>query len=173
MTTRTVFLASKVTPLSRRMFSSPISRAPAGLSPTTSNSIRQTHPKPSIEHKSKMHGSDHWTYERYFSILTIPILGSAIAFGPVWGLDYALGVIVPIHVHMGFDTMIQDYVPARKYTLANSVLSWTLTITTGLVAYSLYTFNTVDVGVTAFVQRLWTGDSTRKLRISEQDADLK
>ncbi|KAJ3316319.1 membrane anchor subunit of succinate dehydrogenase, Sdh4 [Blyttiomyces sp. JEL0837] len=108
------------------------------------------------EHKSKVHGSYHWTAERALSIVTIPLIASAVIAGPIPLVDLALGVVIPVHTHMGFDVMIQDYVPKRKYGILNTLCTWSLRGVTLLVLYGAYEFNTNDVGITALVQRLWT-----------------
>ncbi|KAJ3093267.1 membrane anchor subunit of succinate dehydrogenase, Sdh4 [Physocladia obscura] len=119
---------------------------------------------------ARWHGSEHWTTERFYSILLVPLVGTALAAGPVSAIDFALGIFVPLHTHMGFDTMIQDYVPTRKYRQANLALRWSLRVLTGLVLYSVFCFNTMDVGLTAFVQRLWTGESRRVLKLEIEAA---
>ncbi|ORY45051.1 hypothetical protein BCR33DRAFT_716404, partial [Rhizoclosmatium globosum] len=121
------------------------------------------------EHKSKWHGSEHWMAERFYSILLIPSLATSLIAGPVFVNDLVLGVLLPVHVHMGFDCMIQDYIPARKYGIWHTVSTWTLRVVTGIVLYGLFTFNTMDVGITAFVQKLWTGTSKRELRLKVED----
>ncbi|KAI8612389.1 CybS-domain-containing protein [Chytriomyces sp. MP71] len=124
------------------------------LHPASSNQV----PKP------KAHGSEHWTIERFLTVITIPLVGSGLAFGPLWPVDYGLAILLPIHTHLGFGTMIQDYLPERRNARVHRAATWALRITTGLVVYALVTFNMYDVGVTAFVQRLWTGQSARRLK---------
>ncbi|KAJ3019487.1 UNVERIFIED_CONTAM: membrane anchor subunit of succinate dehydrogenase, Sdh4, partial [Siphonaria sp. JEL0065] len=110
-----------------------------------------------LDEKSKVHGSYHWNAERALSVVTIPLLASALFVGPAPLVDFGLGLVLPLHTHLGFDTMVQDYVPTRKYGVLNTILTWTLRIVTGVVMYRLFVFNTTDVGITAFVKRLWTG----------------
>ncbi|KAJ3216088.1 membrane anchor subunit of succinate dehydrogenase, Sdh4 [Dinochytrium kinnereticum] len=109
------------------------------------------------EHKSKMHGSYHWNAERALSIVTVPLIGTAFLAGPLPLVDLALGVVIPLHSHMGFDTIIQDYIPKRKYGILHTICTWSLRIGTGLFLYGCYSFNTNDVGITAFFKRIWTG----------------
>ncbi|KAJ3066248.1 membrane anchor subunit of succinate dehydrogenase, Sdh4 [Podochytrium sp. JEL0797] len=106
--------------------------------------------------------------ERFYSFLLIPCLATALVAGPVTINDLLLGVLLPVHVHMGFDCMIQDYIPARKFGKWHTVSTWGLRVVTGLVLYSLFVFNTMDVGITSFVQRLWAGRSERVLRVVDE-----
>ena len=108
-------------------------------------------------YSSKLDGSYHWNAERALSIVSVPLLATAFVAGPIPLVDFALGWVLPLHCHIGFDAMIQDYLPARRAKILNLILSWTLRLTTALVIYGCYLFNTNDVGITAFVGRLWTG----------------
>ncbi|KAJ3066247.1 membrane anchor subunit of succinate dehydrogenase, Sdh4 [Podochytrium sp. JEL0797] len=110
-----------------------------------------------LDTKSKVHGSYHWNFERGLSVVTIPLVCSALALGPIPLVDFGLGVVLPLHTHMGFDCMVQDYIPVRKYGALNTVATWTLRVVTGVVLYGCFLFNTTDVGITAFVKRIWTG----------------
>ncbi|KAI8821594.1 CybS-domain-containing protein [Chytriomyces cf. hyalinus JEL632] len=110
-----------------------------------------------LSQKSKMHGSYHWNGERALSVVTIPLVASALFVGPIPLVDFGLGLVLPLHTHFGFDTMVQDYVPQRTYGALNSILTWGLRLVTGVVMYGCFLFNTTDVGITAFVKRLWTG----------------
>lgn len=94
------------------------------------------------------------------SFATLPLFASAIALGPVPVVDFLLGIVVPIHCHLGFDAMITDYYPKRSSPVMNGVLSWTLRLSTLLALYGCYQFNTNDVGLTALVGRVWTAKNT-------------
>ncbi|KAI8853742.1 hypothetical protein BC829DRAFT_382033 [Chytridium lagenaria] len=91
-------------------------------------------------HKSKLHGSYHWNAERALSVLTVPLIGTAFFAGPS-----------PSSI------LLSDYIPHRKFGILSTVATWTLRVATGVLLYGLFMFNTNDVGVTAFVKRLWTG----------------
>ncbi|KAJ3417028.1 membrane anchor subunit of succinate dehydrogenase, Sdh4 [Chytridiales sp. JEL 0842] len=110
-----------------------------------------------VQQKSKAEGSYHWDAERALSLATIPLIGAAFAVGPAPLIDLGLGVVIPLHIHMGFDTIIQDYVPKRKYGILHTICVWLLRAGTALTFYGCYEFNTNDVGITAFFKRLWTG----------------
>ncbi|KAJ3111767.1 membrane anchor subunit of succinate dehydrogenase, Sdh4 [Phlyctochytrium bullatum] len=107
--------------------------------------------------KGKLHGSYHWNAERALSVASVPLMATAFIAGPLPLVDLGLGVVLPLHCHIGFDAIVQDYVPHRKYGALNTALTWTLRLSTALVLYGCYQFNTNDVGITAFVKRLWTG----------------
>jgi succinate dehydrogenase (ubiquinone) membrane anchor subunit len=105
---------------------------------------------------SKVHGSYHWTLERAISIATIPATAAAFIVGPHPIVDLSLGIIIPLHCHYGFETILTDYYPPHRAKMGNAFL-WILRISTGLALYGCYHFNTHDVGLVALVQKLWTG----------------
>ncbi|KAJ3088316.1 membrane anchor subunit of succinate dehydrogenase, Sdh4, partial [Physocladia obscura] len=107
--------------------------------------------------KSKSHGSYHWNAERALSIATVPLVTTALFAGSIPLVDLGLGVVIPLHTHVGFDVMIQDYVPKREFGFFNTILTWTLRATTAVVLYGCFVFNTADVGITAFIKKLWIG----------------
>ncbi|KAJ3033745.1 membrane anchor subunit of succinate dehydrogenase, Sdh4 [Rhizophlyctis rosea] len=109
--------------------------------------------------KSKVHGSYHWQLERYTSVVTLPLIGSAFVVGSNPYIDLALGVIIPLHCHIGFDACITDYFDSRKAPTINKVMKAALYGSTALVLYGCYQFNTNDVGITEGTKRLWTGRS--------------
>ncbi|RKO82756.1 CybS-domain-containing protein, partial [Blyttiomyces helicus] len=103
------------------------------------------------------HGSYHWNFERGLSIVTLPLMIGAYAVGPQPYIDLALGVVIPLHTHIGFGAIIEDYLPQRRTGVIYKLANGTLYVATGLVLYGAYQFNTNDIGITAFVGRLWTG----------------
>ena len=112
---------------------------------------------------SKAHGSYHWDYERALSVVSVPLIASAFVVGPAPILDLALGVVLPLHCHLGFDTIITDYLPKRRVGVLNAVATWTLRAGTLLTLYGLYTFNTQDVGIIEFTRRLWKNQPTGEI----------
>ncbi|KAI9106237.1 CybS-domain-containing protein [Phlyctochytrium arcticum] len=109
------------------------------------------------EPKSKLHGSYHWDFERALSLVSVPLIAAPFVIGSNPYVDLALGVVIPLHTHIGFDAIIQDYLPKRRNPVAFRVLSYTLYAATGLTLYGCYQFNTNDIGITEFVKRLWVG----------------
>jgi succinate dehydrogenase (ubiquinone) membrane anchor subunit len=103
---------------------------------------------------NKLHGSYHWIFERSLSVASLGLVGAA-AVNPDSLVDLGLAVVLPLHCHIGFSSIITDYLPARKfrfiYKLSYSALC-ALTLTT---IYGLYSFNTTNVGITEGVKRLW------------------
>ncbi|KAH8555662.1 CybS-domain-containing protein [Umbelopsis sp. PMI_123] len=101
-------------------------------------------------------GSFHWSYERATSAALIPLISTQFVYGPHLVLDGVLGLVLPLHLHIGFDALITDYVPARKYPRANKYLGWGLKATSAAVVWGCFEFNTNDVGITELIQRAWT-----------------
>ena len=99
----------------------------------------------------------HWLYERGVSIVLVPLITSAFIVGPSPAIDFALGVVIPLHCHMGFETIIADYLPLRRSPVLGRVAHYGLGISTLLALYGFYELNTKDVGITAYTAQLWNG----------------
>lgn len=56
---------------------------------------------------------------------------------------------------MGFQNILTDYVPARKYPRSAKGLKYGLGAATILVGVGLYEFETNDVGLTEAIKRVW------------------
>lgn len=79
--------------------------------------------------------------------------------GPSKTVDFMLGVVVPLHLHLGMEQIITDYLNKRKIgVMGNKVVVGTLYAATALTMYGLYKFNTSDVGITDFVARAWNAN---------------
>ncbi|KAL2913515.1 hypothetical protein HK105_206975 [Polyrhizophydium stewartii] len=109
------------------------------------------------EPKSRAHGSYHWSFERSLSLVSLPLIGSAAVFGPIPAVDFLMGFVIPAHCYFGFESMIVDYLPARRVGAFYSIMIWTTRIITALAMYGCYIINTTDVGITALTKRIWTG----------------
>ncbi|KAF9949598.1 membrane anchor subunit of succinate dehydrogenase, Sdh4 [Mortierella alpina] len=106
---------------------------------------------------NQAHGSHHWNFERLLSVSMIPLFAVSAFSGSHPVTDGLLGVVVPIHAHMGFDAMITDYLhPGKVGVLGNKAISWTLRGATLLVLVGCYQFNAVDIGLTEVVKKSWT-----------------
>lgn len=83
-------------------------------------------------------------------------MGTAFVYGyPM--VDAAMGIVLPLHIHMGFGQMIEDYVPKRKFGILYDFCVWLLRLVTGVVLYGCYVINSKDVGLTRLTKQLWTG----------------
>ncbi|KAJ7202861.1 mitochondrial inner membrane protein [Mycena pura] len=107
---------------------------------------------------SRMHGSHHWSFERLLSASLIPLTGAAFATSPSVHpvLDGILGVSLVVHSHMGFDSMLVDYLHPRKYPVLGRIATWTLRTATVGVLVGVYQFNTNDIGLTELISKVWT-----------------
>ncbi|KAJ3183613.1 membrane anchor subunit of succinate dehydrogenase, Sdh4 [Gaertneriomyces sp. JEL0708] len=106
---------------------------------------------------SKVHGSYHWDLERALAVATVPLLIAPFIVGSNPYVDLGLGVVIPLHTHMGFQVIVDDYLPKRRTPILYRVSTGLVYGATGLVLYGCYQFNTNDIGITEFVKRLWTG----------------
>ncbi|KAG2142973.1 SDHD, membrane anchor subunit of succinate dehydrogenase [Suillus clintonianus] len=82
---------------------------------------------------SRTHGSYHWHLSAF---LQPPFL--------------------VMHSHLGFDSMIVDYVHPRKFPILGPVMTWTLRSATVGVLVGVYQFNTNDIGLTELIAKVWT-----------------
>jgi len=110
-----------------------------------------------IPHSSPSHGSYHWTFERLISLGLVPLTITPFVSGSLNPItDAVLVGLVIIHSHIGFDALIVDYIPNRKYPRTKQIFDWGLRLATLTVAVGLYEFETNDVGVTEALKRIWT-----------------
>ncbi len=103
---------------------------------------------------SPLHGSQHWSFERLISIGVFGLIGAAVAC-PHKMIDFALGFVVPLHCHIGFGSILTDYLHPRKFPVVGRFSKGLLYAATGLSMYGLYRYNTEDVGITEGVKKLW------------------
>ncbi|KAF9905727.1 membrane anchor subunit of succinate dehydrogenase, Sdh4 [Linnemannia zychae] len=105
----------------------------------------------------QVHGSYHWDFERLLTVSMIPLFAASAINGAHPITDGLLGVVVPIHCHMGFDAMVTDYLhPGNVGKWGNKAIVWTLRGVTVLALVGCYQFNTSDIGLTELVKRSWT-----------------
>ncbi|KAI0870445.1 mitochondrial succinate dehydrogenase cytochrome b560 subunit D [Hypoxylon argillaceum] len=102
------------------------------------------------------HGSYHWTFERVIAAGLVPLTVAPFAAGSLNpALDAVLCALLLVHSHTGFQSIIIDYVPKRRYAGAHKASLWLLNAATVLAGIGLYEFETNDVGVTETVKRVW------------------
>ncbi|CDH51549.1 mitochondrial inner membrane protein [Lichtheimia corymbifera JMRC:FSU:9682] len=101
------------------------------------------------------YGTYHWTLERVSAVALIPLITTQFVYGAQPICDGLLGVVLPFHIHLGFDSCITDYLPKREYPRLHKAAMWTLRGSTALVMWGCYEINTNEVGLTEIVQRLW------------------
>ncbi|KAF9307626.1 membrane anchor subunit of succinate dehydrogenase, Sdh4 [Linnemannia elongata] len=106
---------------------------------------------------NQLHGSYHWDFERLLSVSMIPLFAASAMQGAHPITDSLLGVVVPIHCHIGFDAMVTDYLhPGKVGVFGNKAITWTLRGVTVLALYGCYQFNATDIGLTELVKKAWT-----------------
>ena len=103
-----------------------------------------------------MHGNYHWTAERVVSVALIPVtvapfMGASMT--PV--VDSILAGLLIVHSHMGFQSIITDYLPSRRVPKSRKTLDWMATLGALTVAYGCYEFETNDVGLVEGAKKLW------------------
>lgn len=104
---------------------------------------------------SKAHGSIHWTFERSIAAALVPVSAATAIASPNPLLDAVLGVFLVAHSHMGFDQVLIDYVPKRKFPVISPIANWTLRALTCGVLVGIYQFNTHDIGMTELIKKAW------------------
>ncbi|KAI0827032.1 mitochondrial inner membrane protein [Trametes gibbosa] len=106
---------------------------------------------------SKTHGSYHWAFERLLSAGLVPLTVAAFATSgtnyPI--LDGLLGISLVMHSHIGFDSILVDYLHPRKFPRLGPLFTWALRATTAGVLVGVYQFNTNDIGLTELIVKAW------------------
>ncbi|KAK8194410.1 membrane anchor subunit of succinate dehydrogenase, Sdh4 [Zalaria obscura] len=103
-----------------------------------------------------MHGSYHWSFERIMSAGLIPLTVAPFATGSLNPtLDSLLIAGILIHSHIGFESVIIDYVPEHRMPRLRKLLMWALKAATVVVGIGFYEFETNDVGLTEAIKRVW------------------
>ncbi|KZP25857.1 SDHD, membrane anchor subunit of succinate dehydrogenase [Athelia psychrophila] len=105
----------------------------------------------------RSHGSYHWAFERLLSAGLVPLTAAAFVTSgsnyPI--LDGILGVSLIMHSHIGFDSILVDYVHKRKFPILGPVSTWGLRTVTVGVLVGVYSFNTNDIGLTELITKVW------------------
>ncbi|KAJ9087844.1 membrane anchor subunit of succinate dehydrogenase, Sdh4 [Entomophthora muscae] len=105
---------------------------------------------------SKMEGSYHWYFEKAVSVALIPVLGGGLLFDSNKTNDYALGVLLPVHIHMGLSSVIEDYLPFRRVPTLNTFVLLLQHISTLCAMFGCYFITSTDVGLTKYLKNIWT-----------------
>ncbi|KAF9139566.1 membrane anchor subunit of succinate dehydrogenase, Sdh4 [Mortierella sp. GBA39] len=135
------------------------SRSAASTAGQTSDDVTVAYKAPVYKTitPNQVHGSYHWDFERLLTVSIIPLFAASAIHGAHPITDGLLGVVVPIHCHMGFDAMVTDYLhPGNVGKWPNKAIVWTLRGVTVLALVGCYQFNTSDIGLTELVKRSWT-----------------
>ncbi|OAA81257.1 succinate dehydrogenase cytochrome b small subunit [Akanthomyces lecanii RCEF 1005] len=113
-----------------------------------------------IPHANAAHGSYHWAFERLLAASLVPLSIAPFASGSLNPtLDAILCSALLLHSHIGFQSVIIDYIPKRTYAGLHKFFMWALNLATVAVGVSLYEFETNDVGVTEAIKRVWKSNS--------------
>ncbi|KAG8870271.1 membrane anchor subunit of succinate dehydrogenase, Sdh4, partial [Tulasnella sp. 331] len=103
---------------------------------------------------NRSHGSHHWAFERLLSVALLPMTASAFVMSssPHPVVDGLLAMSLVIHSHIGFDSVVVDYLDKRKFPMLGPVVKWALRATTATVLVGVYQFNTTKVKRVAFAE---------------------
>ncbi len=111
---------------------------------------------------SSHNSTHHWDLERFLSVALLPAFASAAVYQSPY-IDLALGVILPIHIHLGLEQIVLDY--TNKQKALNLFLTWTVRASTVLALYGCWKFNTNDIGLSEAMRRLWNPKKSDSLAI--------
>jgi len=124
-----------------------------GLPQTVKGTLNDPAPVP---HSSPSHGSYHWTFERLISAGLVPLTIAPFVGGSLNPLlDGIFVAAILAHSHIGFESMITDYLPKWRVPKIRALFDWALRLATVLVGIGFYEFETNDVGITEAVKRIW------------------
>jgi succinate dehydrogenase (ubiquinone) membrane anchor subunit len=70
-------------------------------------------------------------------------------------MDAILCASLLVHSHLGFQNILTDYVPKKRFPKSGMALNWALRAATVVVGVGLYEFETNDVGLTEAIKRIW------------------
>ena len=118
--------------------------------------IGSVHDPVAVPPPSKVHGSLHWTFERLLLVGIVPLCVAPLVGGslsPV--LDGALGSLILVHSHLGFESCIIDYIPKRVYGVWHNVAISALFIGTGTALFGVYQMEKNDIGITKTIGKVW------------------
>ncbi|KAL8800685.1 MAG: hypothetical protein Q9182_004999 [Xanthomendoza sp. 2 TL-2023] len=91
------------------------------------------------------------------SAALIPLTMAPFAAGTLNPITDALlcaGII--IHSHIGFQSIVIDYVPDKRLPKTRAMFWWGLRAATLVVAVGFFEFETNDVGLTEAIKKIWT-----------------
>ncbi|KAI9034496.1 succinate dehydrogenase membrane anchor subunit [Hyaloraphidium curvatum] len=146
----------------RPFHAAPAARAAAAYPPEQAPALRPNDRVAQLP-SARSSGSYHWDAERLLSVATAALcLAPAVTGAGNPMVDFGLAFAVPLHTHMGFDVVLTDYVPYRKFGSLYTVLAWGLKGLTAVVIYGAYQFNTNDVGITELAKRVWQANTKKE-----------
>jgi len=125
-----------------------------------------------IAARGRMEGSYHWALSK---LVIAGILTCVVASGIVGHhmfIDVMLGALLPMHVYYTFQDLIFDYIPSRRYPRANKFLIWIIRITTVISLFSMFKFNTQDIGISDAAKQAWNAAKTQKPDEEIKDEDI-
>ncbi|ORX86081.1 hypothetical protein BCR32DRAFT_229252 [Anaeromyces robustus] len=125
-----------------------------------------------IAAKGRMEGSYHWALSKIVigGILTCVVASGII--GHHMFIDVILGGLLPMHVYYTFQDLIFDYIPYRRYPKVNKFLIWILRGVTIISLYSMFKFNTEDIGISDAAKQAWSSAKTHKPDEDIKDEDI-
>jgi succinate dehydrogenase (ubiquinone) membrane anchor subunit len=110
-----------------------------------------------IPEPNAAHGSYHWNFERALAAGMVPLTLAPFVAGSLNPTtDAVICAAVLLHSHMGFQQVIIDYIPKKRYPGLRKIFWWGLRAATLTVGVGLYEFETNDIGVTEAIKRVWT-----------------
>ncbi|KAF2716913.1 succinate dehydrogenase-like protein [Polychaeton citri CBS 116435] len=105
---------------------------------------------------SPTHGSYHWTIERVVSAALVPLTIAPFAAGALNPLMDGIFIsAILLHSHIGFQSVIIDYLPNWRVPTIRKLFNWALNLAFVVVGWGFYEFETNDVGLTEGVKRIW------------------
>jgi succinate dehydrogenase (ubiquinone) membrane anchor subunit len=104
----------------------------------------------------------HWSSYSLAALAPVAlILSPSFLNFPV---DFALGLIIPVHMHIGLVGVVEDYVPRKQQHLVRFLLA----IASVLSAIGLLKINLCGAGITESVKCVWREPKQQEKVLYEQ-----
>lgn len=90
----------------------------------------------------------------FTSIGLLALMPCAFALSPSalsMPIDWAMGVLIPMHTHIGMNNVISDYIPKPQQPIMR--LAWLAA--TGIMCFGLVRLNAEGPGITETIKTFW------------------
>eukprot|EP01098_Paradermamoeba_levis_P004704 TRINITY_DN19_c0_g1_i1.p1 TRINITY_DN19_c0_g1~~TRINITY_DN19_c0_g1_i1.p1 ORF type:complete len:177 (+),score=33.88 TRINITY_DN19_c0_g1_i1:79-531(+) len=117
-----------------------------------SSSLQPTRLMRPMANNQAPQGVRNYRLYHYTSYGLLALIPAALVFGGGPVFDIPLSLVIPIHSHIGFTKIIQDYARPQPLKTISTLLLNGVTVA---AVFALLHFSFYDVGITRAVMSLW------------------